>query len=458
VYHSLSRRPTAVRKAVAALTMAVTALALVACGSSSSSSSGSASSASSPSGGASSGSGSAGGSSQPAAAAGTVGSGGSVSASSKAPLVFANLEGAAAEGGPDFSKGVAIAAAQLNAAGGVMGHPIKIITTEAGLTPDTAVAAYRGAASNPQVMTSMLGGPGGGDAVASQAGREGLPFMELTGNVALVDPPKPYVFAISLDQGYPDSVVNWAVKYHNAKKIALLHFVDDYSSGIQASIQARCKQLGCQLVDSETESDPAAPVNALTPLLEKMKNSGADTYYIETLDPNAAKAARQLGMFTGHTVISEQWLSVPAIAAATGAAGEDITFAAQKCLEPDLAASGDPVSQLCKSYRAAFAKAYPGVPYALFSVYGHDAVMLFAQAAKELWQAGKPVTRDNLNAQYQKFHGEIVTSEGVVSTSPSQHHLDGPFQDGYLLYNLIDKNGKITYVLAPHADPHGAQP
>jgi hypothetical protein len=40
-------------------------------------------------------------------------------------------------------------------------------------------------------------------------------------------------------------------------------------------------------------------------VLEKMKNSGADTYYIETLDPNAVKAARQLGMLTGHTVISE---------------------------------------------------------------------------------------------------------------------------------------------------------
>jgi hypothetical protein len=106
----------------------------------------------------------------------------------------------------------------------------------------------------------------------------------------------------------------------------------------------------------------------------------------------------------------------------------------------------------------AFAKAYPGVPCALFSIYGHDAVELFAQAAKSCGRPAKPVTRANLNSQYEKFHGEIVTSEGVVSTSPSQHHLTGPFHSGYLLYNLVANGPTIDYVLAPHADPHGAMP
>jgi hypothetical protein len=46
--------------------------------------------------------------------------------------------------------------------------------------------------------------------------------------------PKPYVFALSLDRGYPDSVANWALTYQHSNKIAVLHFVDDYSSGITA--------------------------------------------------------------------------------------------------------------------------------------------------------------------------------------------------------------------------------
>jgi branched-chain amino acid transport system substrate-binding protein len=373
-------------------------------------------------------------------------------------LVFANLEGAAAEGGPDFTKGVLIAENEINAAGGVDGHKIQVVTTPAGLTGATAVAAYRGAASNPSVMTTFLGGPGGADAVAAQTSRQQLALFELAGNYALINPVQPWVFSMSWDHQYPSSVVNWAVKYKGAKKIALLHNVDDYSSGITASIQQRCAQLGCTLVSNQTLSDPAAPVNAVTPLLEKMKSSGADTYYLESLDPNVLKAARTLGLFNGHTIITEQWLSVPAIAAATGAAGENVTFAAQKCLAPQLAAAGDPVAAFCKQYRAAFAKAYPGQPYALFSVYGHDAVEVFAQAAKELFAAGMPVTRSNLRDQYEKFHGELVTSHGAVVSSSTQHHLTGQFQNGYLLYNLQLKNGQIVYVLAPHASPSGAQP
>ena len=118
-------------------------------------------------------------------------------------------------------------------------------------------------------------------------------------------------------------------------------------------------------------------------VLQKMKDSGADTYYIETLNPNGPKAARQLGMFD-KTIITEQWLSVPALAEATGAAGEDMVFAGQKCLKPELAAKGDPTAAFCTSYRALWSKYYPGETYALFSVYGNDAVRTFAQAAKRV--------------------------------------------------------------------------
>jgi branched-chain amino acid transport system substrate-binding protein len=427
----------ATRWTIAAGLVAI-ALTAAACGSSSSSSS-------SASGG--------GASSSASASATTSASGGG----SKSPLVFTQLEGNVAEGSADFAKGVAIAVNQINAAGGVDGHPIQLNTIQSGLTTDSTVSAYRAATSDSKNVVAYLEGTTGVDAVAAQAPRAQLPIMQQAGNAALVDPAKPYVYSMSFDTGYPDSVVRYAVQNFHTKKIAILHFTDDYSSGITASITQRCKQLGCQVVDSET-GDPTASVDGITPELEKMKNSGADTYYIETLNPNAAKAARQLGMFN-KPVISEQWLSVPAIAAATGAAGENITFAAQTCLDPSLASKSDPVQALCKAYIAAFKKAYPGQPYALFSIYGHDAVEVFAQAAKELIAAGKPVTRANMEQQLQSFHGELTTSQGTINTSSAQHHLTGSFgSGGYLLYNMKVNGKNITYVLAPHADPAGAQP
>jgi hypothetical protein len=45
-----------------------------------------------------------------------------------------------------------------------------------------------------------------------------------------------------------------------------------------------------------------------------------------------------------------------------------------------------------------------------------------------------------------------------VQSSATQHHLTGPFEQGYLLYELKANGKGISYVLAPNADPHGAKP
>ena len=228
-----------------------------------------------------------------------------------------------------------------------------------GDSPDEAVATYRDAASDDSVLTAWSGS-GGATAIAGQVNREQLPLLQVSGRRDLVEPPRPYIYALSWDKEYPSTVVRWAVENEGTKKIAILHYETDYSSGITKSVEDRCKELGCSVTTSQSGALDAS-VDQLIPLLTKMKNSGADTYYIETLNPNGAKAARQLGMFD-KTVISEQWLSVPAIAAATGKAGEDIVFAAQKCLKPELAAPDDPGAAWCQDYKAAYARSTRASP------------------------------------------------------------------------------------------------
>lgn len=427
--------------------MLVAALVLSACGGGGSSSSSSETESSEPAGGEET---TAGGGEEKE----EEGGGGSEEASGE-PLVFANLEGAAVEGGGDFTKGVEIASKKINAEGGVEGRPIEVKKIPKGLTPEEGVSAYKQAQAE-GALVAFLGGPSGTDAVAAQAAREKVPLMELSGNYELVEPPQPYVYSLSWDTEYPSSVVRWLVENKGAKKIALLHFTTDYSEGIPHSIEQACEELGCELVDNET-GELEASVEELTPQLTKMKNSGAEAYYIETINPNAAKAARQLGMFD-KPIISEQWLSVPAIAEATGSAGENIVFAAQKCLEPKLAEPSDPQRKFCETYRDEFAKAYPGEPYALFSVYGADAVNAFARAAEQAMQAGEEVTPEAMNEQLENITGELRLSHGVPETSPEQHHVQGPFETGDLLYEIQVKGKEIKDVLAKDASPKGAKP
>ena len=363
------------------------------------------------------------------------------------PLVIANLESPAATGGPDFTKGMQIAVDEINADGGIDGREVELKTIKTGLKPEEAIAAYRDAASDEDVL-AVFTGSSGAVAIAGQVNREKLPIMEVAGRQDLVDPPEVRLRARAGTSSTPGTQSSTGQSRTKARRRSpCLHYEGDYSSGITQAIEDRCAELGCEVTTSETAALDAS-VDALVPCSTKMKNTGADTYYIETLNPNGPKAARQLGMFD-KPIISEQWLSVPALAAATGPDGEDIVFSAQKCVNPDLAAPGDPAIEFCKNYRAAFEEAYPGEPYALFSVYGHDAVSVFAEAAGAVIDAGDDTTRETINAALENMDGTLVTSHGKVDSSPEDHHLTGPFEEGYLLYEMKVDGENVEYVLAP---------
>jgi branched-chain amino acid transport system substrate-binding protein len=390
--------------------------------------------------------------------------GGSSSSSggSGSEIVLSDLQGPAATGDGDFTKGMLIAQNQINAAGGIDGHKVKVAITDFDGTPAGAISAYTAAGGTNAL--AAFGGATGVLAMESASDRVGLPLAGVPGRIDFVAPPHKWVFSISADAAYPDAAVRWAVDNKHIKTIAILHYTDtDYSNGIVASITQRCTKttgfgpaLGCKVVDVESATSTDT-IDQLIPLLTKMKNSGADAYYIETLDPNGPKAARQLGMFN-KPVLSEQWLSVPAIATACGAACDGIVFSAQKCVAPNLIQSSDPEKAYCNDYTKLFTQAYPGQPYALFSVYGYDYVKLMANAAGLVAKAGQPITRANLDAELEKLNGQIRTSHGAVVSLPNNHRLTGQFSDAYFLYVIKTVNGKPVYELAPGSSPQGAQP
>jgi branched-chain amino acid transport system substrate-binding protein len=387
------------------------------------------------------------------------------SATSKAPastepLVIADLEGPAADGGPDFSSGMKVAEKKINDAGGVNGRKIVVKLYKKGLTAQEAIQAYRQAAGDSTVMSAWLGG-GGGLAVKAQADRTKLPFFAAVGNTSFYEPPGKYAFALSLGGEYATSALTQVVKNDPVvKKIGVLHFQTDFSNGLTPAIKDRCKELGCQVVSEQTAAIDAS-VDQLIPQLTKLKNSGADAYYIECLNPNAAKAAVQLGM-DNKPRMCEQWEAVPAIANAAGKAGEGVIFGGHKCVGKALLNSDDPEKKWCDDYVADWNALYPGreAQFSNYSVYGDDAVTIFADAAKKLMDAGKEVNRENLRTQYESYKsGDLRTSHGLVVSSPTDHLLTGTWTEAYINYTTkIDSKGQAHYVLAKGADPAGATP
>ena len=159
-------------------------------------------------------------------------------------------------------------------------------------------------------------------------------------------------------------------------------------------------------------------------------------------------------------VLAENWLATPALVQACGANCVDVVASLHKCRLTDLnqLEASDPLKQWCTDYIAAFKKQFPNLPFQLYSIYGHDAVVTYAAAINNLLKAGKDVTRENIASAMESFHGDLSTSHGKVTTSPSNHRLTGTWTQGYQDQTFGIKGTEVTYKLAPKADPAGATP
>jgi len=400
-----------------------------------------------------------GGSSGSSSTGGSTGSGGESGSGeeSASKIVIGNLEVPPAGGGPDFTKGTEIAAKKINEEGGVEGHEIEIRTIKAGLGSQETLQAYRQAASDPEILAAWIGASG--LAVKAQSEQVKLPAIICVGRTDAFVPPTEYFYQVCPGGQFATSSLDYAVKEKGAKKIGVLHYEADFSEGITSALESGCEVLGCEVV-TEQKAENEAPAESLIPQLTALKNSGAEAYYIESLNPNAMKAARQLGMFEeGKPVIAEQWLTVPAIAEANGKAAEGVVFGGGKCREPDVLKNSDPAKKFCDTYRAEFAEQYPGEEFALFSVFGYDTVTLVAKAAEKALKNGEELTRESINTNLQKFEASenIRLSQGTVTSSPEKHELAGKWGEAYVNYSVTFPNGKLKYVLAEGANPEGAE-
>lgn len=382
-------------------------------------------------------------------------SGSNSTASSKGPIVIGGLEGTAAEGGVNFIDGMQVGVDVINAQGGVDGRQLKLDTISTGGTPQGAVAAYEQAASDGAIGTFL--GAAGGIAIRNQAPITKVPAIIADGVQTDFSPARPYVYANSQGAAFSTSALYYGVHTDHMKSIAVLSYTgDDFSEQVPSYIQSGCKALGCTVTVSETAPYTDSEAQ-LVPLLEKMKASNPDGYYIEGLNPSAFAAAKQLGMFS-KPVLSEQYLTVPQIAAACGSSCDGVVFAGEKCADPTLLSSADPLKAACDTYRSEFAKYFPSLPFPNFSIYGDQAVQVLAAAAGDLIKAGKPVTPSNVNNVLEHLHG-LSTLLGVVNSSPTNHLITGTFQSTFIMLTITGvSNGAAVFSIAPNTTASAGAP
>ncbi|WP_233235912.1 ABC transporter substrate-binding protein [Bordetella sp. LUAb4] len=193
---------------------------------------------------------------------------------------LAALTGPSSAPGIGFDRGVKFAADSLNAAGGVKGRKIEIVTRDTQGDPTKAVNATQ-EMINSQKVHAIWGPTNSGEslAVTPIMARAGIPNIHPCVIDTLIDTKKfPNAFRIAPSNGqWDDAVRGYCLKVLKVKKIAIIGDTTGYGVTAVKACVANFKRDGADVVYSNNID---ATQTDMTPDMTRARNAGAEVIVI----------------------------------------------------------------------------------------------------------------------------------------------------------------------------------
>ncbi len=201
---------------------------------------------------------------------------------------LAALTGASSAPGIGFNRGVIFAADALNAAAGVKGRKIEIVTRDTQGDPTKAVNATQELIS--QLKVNAIWGPtNSGESLATTAimARAKMPNIHPCVVDSLIDPVKfPNAFRIAPSNGqWDDAARKYCLDILKAKKIAVFGDTTGYGVTAAKACAAGFRAAGAEVV-AEANIDATQP--DMTPDMLRARNAGAETIVLWSVSTGMA--------------------------------------------------------------------------------------------------------------------------------------------------------------------------
>lgn len=338
-------------------------------------------------------------------------------ASAQEPIrigAFLSVTGPASFLGDPEQKTLELYVARINAAGGVLGRKLQLVSyDDAGDAEKARTFAKR--LLEQDKVDAIVGGSTTGTTMAAVplAEAAGVPFVSLAGAVVIVEPVKKWVFKTPHTDRMACEKIFVDMKARGYAKAALI----SGSGGFDKSMRAECLkvagQRGIEVVADETYG---AADTDMTPQLTKIRASGAQAVLNAGFGQGPAIVTRnhkQVGLtqplYQSHGVASKEYIKL------SGAAAEGVRLPAAALLVADLLAANDAQKPVVTAYRDGYEAHYKS-EISTFGGHAYDGLMLLVGAIKSAGSTDKAKVRDALEATKA-----YVGTGGVVNMSASDH-------------------------------------
>ena len=332
--------------------------------------------------------------------------------------VVVSQSGPASTLGRPAADSVELAANEINAAGGVNGHPLvvkPILDDES--KPTEAVNAMRKLLDQHPVAVIGSSGTPTSLAMIPLATAAEVPLISLGSSSLIIDPVSEHkwIFKIPVADTYIARRLLQPLAARKLTRIAVVYRDDDYGKSGFARLEENGKNLGVHIVDAEAI---AATATDATTQLTHVKASNPQAVVVWTTLPSALvvlKGYRELNL--PYPLFYSEGSANQVFLAQAGNAADGVIFATEKGAAADAVPASDPQKKVLMHYATEFARQYPkDGPPGIFGGFGYDGVYVAAAGLRASRGSGGAKLRDALE------HVTYTGVSGVFRLSPSDHN------------------------------------
>jgi branched-chain amino acid transport system substrate-binding protein len=345
------------------------------------------------------------------------------------------------ESGPGSSLGrpeadsIQLAVDEINKAGGVGGHPLKVTIVDDESNPTSAVNAVRSlidqkvvAIIGPSLTQTTL-------AVVPIVSDAHVPLISLGSSAQIIEPvaDRKWIFKVPITDIHMARLIIGSLKRQNLLKVAVIYRDDDYGKTGLTHFEDAGKSAGIDVIDSEAIASTASDA---TTQLTHIKAASPQAVVAWTTLPSATVIVK------GYRELALPYPLYYSDGAATGVflqqAGDAVNgayIASLKINVADQLAKDDPQEHLLRHYIDAFDQLYPkDAPVSIFGGFGYDSVYLLKAALAKAGSGDPDALRDALE------HTTMLGASGNFRLSATDHN--GLAQDSTVLTKI--DGGKFT--------------
>ena len=321
---------------------------------------------------------------------------------------------------------------QINARGGINGHPVKVIIYDNASDEAKSVTAVKKLIVSDKVV-AIIGPSQTGTTLAGAATVEaaGIPMISCAAGIKIVDPVKPWIFKTAQSDMHAVAKVVDYLKAKKMQKIALLTVANAFGESGKQQLELQAPKAKIQIVAEESFGGSDTDMTAQ---LMKIRRTDAQAIICWGTNPGPAIVAKnmqtlgiKLPVIMSHGVANKKFLEL------AGTAANGVILPAGKIVVAEFLPGSDKQKKKLLAYKQAFQDEYHREADG-FGGYAYDAFHLITEA---LAQYGSNPVKLRLALEKAQFVG----ISGTFNFSADDHN--GLAKDAFVMVKVVNGDWRL---------------